>query len=442
MPKHLEAHYERLDTVDSPTQPLGKGSMSRSQNSFGYRMTIAGVAFIALMTLIPDPGGAGEAAATPLYCVVCGSLGGVDVLLNVLLFVPFGVGLGLAGFSWKRALLLAGILSFGIELLQMKVIPGRDASLGDILMNSAGGTIGALAGAHWRRLLAPPPREARRLALLFGMALLCTWMVTAWSLAPRLPVSAPWYGQWAPDLGNYQPFLGKVLRVSAGGEPLLPGKAIDQDKTKDLVAASPSMAFRAVLGPRPSRLAPVGAIYDEWQRQVMLLGQDRQDLAFRVSLKASGLKLRVPTVNLKAGMAGVPGDTVEAFGALHDGSFELTSRIGGIVRTRHLPLSASWGWILVMPSDSVLGEEARGLTALWIIGLLGLVSHYGALGGKAGLAVAPTAAVLLLTAVPAAAGFPAAHWSEWVAAAMGILLGMVTAMATRESWPAEADEPK
>lgn len=416
--------------------------MSSSQNRFGYRMALAGVAFIALMTLMPDPNGAGEAAATPLYCVVCGSLGGVDVLLNVSLFVPLGVGLGLAGFSWRRALVLAGILSFGIELLQMKVIPGRDASLGDLLMNSAGGLIGALAGTYWRRIVAPPPHEARRLALAFAMALLCIWMVTAWSFTPRLPVSAPWYGQWAPDLGNYESFPGRVLQLSAGGEPLLPGKAINQARIKDALAANPSMAFRAVLGPRPSRLAPVGAIYDEWQRQVILLGQDRNDLAFRMSLKGSGLRLRVPTVLLADGMAGSDGDTVEASGALRDGTFELSSRIDGAMRIRHLPLSPSWGWSLIMPWDSVLGQATGTLTALWILGLIALVSYYGALGGRAGLAVAPATALLLLAAVPYSAGFPAVHWSEWAAGVAGILLGFVTALRARTSWPDKNNTPE
>ena len=331
--------------------------------------------------------------------------------------------------------MLAGILSFGIELLQMKVIPGRDASLGDLLMNSAGGLIGALAGTYWRRIVSPPPHEARRLALAFAMALLCIWMVTAWSFTPRLPVSAPWYGQWAPDLGNYESFAGRVLRLSAGGEPLLPGKAINQARIKDALAANPSMAFRAVLGSRPSRLAPVGAIYDEWQRQVILLGQDRNDLAFRMSLKGSGLRLRVPTVLLVDGMAGSDGDTVEAFGALRHGAFELSSRIEGVIRTRHLPLSPSWGWSLIMPWDSVLGQETGALTALWILGLIALVSYYGALGGRAGLAVAPATALLLLAAVPFVTGFPAVHWSEWAAAVAGILLGFVASLRARASWP-------
>jgi len=407
--------------------------MSRPHNNFGYVLIVAGTAFIALLTLIPDPGGAREAAATPLYCVVCGSLGGVDVLLNLMLFVPLGIGLGLAGFSWRRALVVAGLLSFSIELLQLTVIAGRDASLGDIITNTTGGAFGALAGPHWRRVLLPARRSARRLALAYATLLCGIWLVTAWSLGLRLPTSAPWYGQWAPDLGNYKPFLGRVLGLKAGEMPLPPGRAPDQERLRDAVAARPTMAFKAVLGPMPARLAPVGAIHDEWQRQVILIGQDRNDLAFRVSLKGSGLKLRVPTVNLRNGMAGQPGDTVYASGGLRDGAFELESQVGTTHRSRRLPLTASWGWSLVLPWDSVLGEEARGLTALWIVGLLALLAHWSFLAGRAATTIPVVTAAILLWAIPNLAGFEHVHWSEWAAAAAGIGLGAVTAAAAFET---------
>lgn len=412
--------------------------MPRSQRRLGYRLAAVGLVFIGLLTLFPQPSQAARAAATPLTCLVCGDLGGVDLFLNILLFIPLGLGLGLAGFSWRRAVLLAFLLSFSIELLQMKVIAGRDASLSDLLTNTTGGGLGALAGSYWRRLVYPPPVPARLLALACSLSLLGIWAGTAWAFGPSWPVGAPWYGQWAPDLGgSFKPFLGRVLAVEAGGEPLLPGRALDEQRLEDAVAANPSVAFRAVLGPRPTRLAPVGAIYDDWQRQVILLGQDRQDLAFRLSTRARILRIWSPTINLRDGMAGQPGDTVEATGALRNGAFELGSRIGGVVRTRTLPLSASWGWSLVTPWNSVLGEEVHSLTALWIIGLLALLGYWSVLAGGAALAIVPVTAVLLIGAVPYAAGLPAAHWSEWVAAMIGAALGAVAANAARRHIAAE-----
>ncbi len=236
----------------------------------------------------------------------------MDFLLNILLFVPLGLGLGLAGFSWRRAVVLAALVSFSVELLQMKVIAGRDASLGDVVTNTTGGAVGALLGIYWRRVVQPPPVPARLLALAYAVCLIVIWAGTAWAFGPTWPVGAPWYGQWAADLGHLKPFLGTPLSISTGGDPLLPGRALDQSRLEDAVAADPSMTFRAVLGPRPTRLAPVGLIYDGWQREVILLGQERQDLSFRYRMRATILKLRNPRANLRNGMDGQPGDTVEA----------------------------------------------------------------------------------------------------------------------------------
>jgi glycopeptide antibiotics resistance protein len=407
--------------------------MSSRQRRLGYRLAAVGLVFIGLLTLFPDPEAAARAASTPLSCILCGDQGGVDFFLNILLFLPLGLGLALAGFSWRRALILAALLSCSIELLQMKVIVGRDASLGDVISNTLGGGIGALLGACWRRFVFPVPKEARHLALVWALCLVWVWAGTAWAFGPTWPVGSPWYGQWAPDLGGYKPFLGTLLMVTAGGEPLLPGRAIDQGRIEDAVAADPAMAVRAVVSTRPRGMAPLGAIYDGRQRQVMLLAQDHQDLAFAIRTRATILKLQSPRVNLKDGMAGPPGDTVDAEGALRDGAFELSSRDGQRVVTRRLPLSASWGWSLVTPWKSVLGEEVHGLTALWIVGLVALLAYWSLLAGGLAVTVIPVTITVLLGAIPYAAGFPPVDRTEWAAALAGVGMGWVCAVAARNS---------
>jgi hypothetical protein len=399
--------------------------MTHRQRRFGYRLALAGLAFIAALTLTPTATEASRAAATPLLCIICGESGGVDFLLNILLFIPLGLGLALAGFSWRRTIILAGLLSFSIELLQMKVIAGRDASLSDLLTNTLGAGAGALLAADWRRVLLPTARPARRLAIGAALALVWIWAGTAWALGPRSPVGAPWYGQWAPDLGHLARFPGTPLSVTAGGEPLLPGRALDQARLEDAIVANPSMSFVAILGERPSRLAPVGSIYGKDQHEVALLGQDRQDLVFRLQMRATTLKLRAPTVYLRNGMAGHLGDTVEAEGALRDGAFELRSRSKGVELSRRLPLSASWGWSLITPWESVMGEEVHSLTAFWIIGLVAVLAYWSVLAGGASLLLPPVTILLLLGAIPRAAGFPPAHWTEWIAALLGIMLGLL-----------------
>lgn len=399
--------------------------MSLRKRRLGVRLATAGLAFIALLTLIPNPAAVVRVSSTPLACIFCGDAGGVDFLLNVLLFVPLGLGLALAGFSWRRAVVLAALTTLGVELLQMKVVSGRDASLGDIVANTLGGGLGALVVARWRQILLPDTKRARRLGLAGALCLGCIWAGTAWALGPMMPEGGVWFGQWAPDFSNFGRFLGTPLSVSAGGEPLLPGPAIDRQRLEDAVTARPSLGFRAVLARAPWRLAPIGAITDTRHGEVILIGQERQDLAFRVRMRASILKLWTPTVNLRNGMSGQPGDTVDAEGALRDGVFELRSRIRGEERTRSLPLSASWGWSLVTPWTSVLGEEVNALTAFWIAGLIAPLAYWAVLAGGVSIVIPPVTILLLLGAIPRAAGFPPAHWGEWVAALAGIVVGFL-----------------
>lgn len=401
--------------------------MSSRQRRFGYCLAAFGVIFIFLLTLFPQPSEVAKVAATPLTCLVCGDVGGVDTFLNLLLFVPLGLGLGLAGFSWRRALALSFLLSLCIELLQLVAIVGRDASLGDVLTNTTGGSIGALLGVHWRRLVHASRSDARRLALGWAATLLGIWAVSAWTLGPTYPVGSPWYGQWAADLGYMAPFRGTPLEVSAGGIPLPPGRALDQPRLKAAVESNPEMTVRAVLALPPHRFAPIGSIMDAEHREVIFLGQERQDLGFRLRMRATVLKLRVPTVNLRNGMAGQPGDTVDAEAALRGGAFELRSRIGGVIRTRTLPLSASWGWSLVTPWSSVLGEEVNELTAVWIFGLIALLAYWSASAGGSSLVLIPATIFVILVVVPWAAKFQAAHWTEWAGAFAGSVAGWALA---------------
>jgi hypothetical protein len=81
-----------------------------------------GLLLIAVLTLSPD-----LAAGTqkPSLCLICGSRGGEDAVLNVLLFIPFGFGLRLRGTSRWRAWAVTIAVTATVELLQI-YIPGRD----------------------------------------------------------------------------------------------------------------------------------------------------------------------------------------------------------------------------------------------------------------------------------------------------------------------------
>jgi hypothetical protein len=112
---------------------------------------VAGLLVIAYATL--RPGGPRFKLAPGWTCLLCGSSGGVDVALNIILFIPLGVGLRLRGASIRRAAATAFLVSLFVEGWQNFVVSGRDPTISDVLTNTTGGTLGAtmtaFAGA-WR----------------------------------------------------------------------------------------------------------------------------------------------------------------------------------------------------------------------------------------------------------------------------------------------------
>jgi glycopeptide antibiotics resistance protein len=75
-----------------------------------------------------------------------------DVVLNVIVFMPLGIG---AALRWGRRWMIPSIaaaaaLSFGIELTQALEATGRFASATDVVTNTTGAALGFLLGVRWR----------------------------------------------------------------------------------------------------------------------------------------------------------------------------------------------------------------------------------------------------------------------------------------------------
>ena len=58
----------------------------------GRFLACAGLLLIAATTLVPIPQQTAASQLTPLWCLVCGDYGGVDVVNNIILFVPAALG--------------------------------------------------------------------------------------------------------------------------------------------------------------------------------------------------------------------------------------------------------------------------------------------------------------------------------------------------------------
>jgi len=137
--------------TDSPTDSVDQLRFSAPSN----RTLIAAVAGILFLTLYPFRFALNRhlyGPVTPFFLNGWGKgAGKFDVLLNVLLFVPYGFGLALKfrGKGKSRAatlcVCLAGgaLLSYTIEMLQF-YIPLRDSGWEDVFTNSAGSVVGFL----------------------------------------------------------------------------------------------------------------------------------------------------------------------------------------------------------------------------------------------------------------------------------------------------------
>ena len=130
-----------------------ESSSSAENYSWSNRLLALATAGILFLTMYPfEVGHAKWHGHRPVLLLGHGGKpgGAVDVLLNILLFIPFGFGLGsklLRSKSWKTALVyttLAGTLfSYGIELAQL-YIPARDSGWNDVITNTAGSFVGFL----------------------------------------------------------------------------------------------------------------------------------------------------------------------------------------------------------------------------------------------------------------------------------------------------------
>src|SRR5437868_11115542 len=92
----------------------GEHSTRRATLS-GRLLTTAAAACIGVATLVPA---GGPSPPFRPFCVGCGELSGTDIVLNVLLFLPLGVGLGLLGVRRRTAISVMVAATLTIELLQ------------------------------------------------------------------------------------------------------------------------------------------------------------------------------------------------------------------------------------------------------------------------------------------------------------------------------------
>jgi len=180
----------------------------RTTRAASPRWALGALAVIVLATATPQAGpGGGPDFFAPLPADRAEAFR--DVAQNVLLYIPFGLLLGLRAGAMATVAAAAG-LALGIECLQF-VLPGRYPVVLDVLTNACGGAVGwALSAAVGRRRI-----EARLIALegLIGAALapspgVASVLSFGWAVCACALIAAT-YGLQRPALPP-QPFFGVV----------------------------------------------------------------------------------------------------------------------------------------------------------------------------------------------------------------------------------------
>ena len=353
----------------------------------------------------------------PWWCIACGDRGRADFILNVILFLPFGCAIGLAGARWRTALWSGLSLSTCIELTQT-FVPGRDTSLGDVISNSAGAVLGffiagvIVAAARRRQPPALPTALATALALVMVAG-------TGVALRPSYPRST-YYGQWTPDLdGGLEWYRGRVLDASLGAMAL-PSRQLDhQEQVRALLAQGAPLEVTALAGPPPTRLAPLFSIYDEQEREILLIAPRWHDLVIRYWTRSLRWGLDRPYLTLAGALDGVQrGDTLH----LHlwrDGG-RLCVALNGL-RECGLGFTAGAGWSVLIYPESFSAWARAFLNATWVWGILLPAGFFAT--SRPTLAGASAVVLLGLALVPGAVGLQATPWWEWVGAVAGMATG-------------------
>jgi hypothetical protein len=348
----------------------------------------AGSALILVLTLWPASGDVPQ--QFQFWCVLCGHRDVADGLLNVLLFAPFGAGLAIA----RGPMLAIGgsfALSGMVEFVQATV-PGRVSTLGDILFNTAGGAAGAVFVAFRGRIAAlvvAPPPWAKVLAGLVPPAI---FLATAALSAPRFPESE-YHGQWARELGTLRPYPGEVVSATIGEIPLPDHRIPNQDDVRRALRAGEPLLLEVVAGPPPAQRSHLVAVYDDRQREVLLVTVQGSNLYFQQRTLSVHLLLDPPTLRWNGALDVREGDTVriavrpEPRGLCvevdHRVRCDLLAGVGGGWRLIHRLWSAPpwlvallgvvWLSALTLPAGAALGRCDRGVAVGLALGLIGVV---------------------------------------------------------------------
>lgn len=414
---------------------------------------ISGVSFVLICIATLTPGAPPPPAGSiPVCRGWCDDPLLADFARNIVLFMPLGFGLRLAGVRTRWAVLFGSALSATVELLQIRVVVGRDASFLDWISNTIGTVLGVLAAVYLYSLLRPRPRTAARLAICALGGWVFVLALGGWGIQPA-PTGFAYWGERTPRLRTFPPFRGELRSGRVNGFEVPSGPLPNEDTVRKSLRAGRVRVDATVLsGPStpPAEIAPIVRIADGTQREILLLGRGGKELVFRYRSRATAMRLEAPAFALaRVFDSGSDGDEElldpsESLSAVLDsGRLVLSARNQHRLRQLQFDLSPAVAWSFFVPWDEWLGPNTSFLSTLWLGALLLPAGYWtrGAARERKGrgrwiglLALATVVATIAV--LPRIFGLPAAPASHYVAGIVGLGAGWILAIFSSRSQPA------
>mgnify|MGYP002623543166 CR=1 FL=1 len=388
---------------------------------------------VAVLTLQPGDLDPGRLSGLDAGCLVCGSRGAADAVLNVGFFTPLGLALGGSARAVPGAFLVGAAISFVIELAQTAV-PGRHGGIADVLWNGTGAALGALLFGLLRRRMrshpgpTPPLRGAAPWLAGAGIVLLGTG-----SLAAPAPTPGDYWVLFTPRLGVDPAYDGSVVEARIAGRLVGHGPLDRRPEVRSaLERRSWSVTARIVVGTPPRPVLPVVLLGDPAiAGEVVLVGVHRGDVVVRERRRSTELRFDTPDVRLAGALADVPrGDTVSLRIERAGTRLRLAVDEGPFVETG-LTVGRGWGFLAYLEGAGEAGR--RALDLLWLAMLFVPAGFFAPTGRQA--ATTAAGAVVLTGVAGWLTPFRAALPAELLASALGVLAGVAALRLARRFLP-------
>lgn len=406
------------------------------QAKWGSIISGLSILCICIATLTPDRLASVEQLANACRGW-CGDSLLADFIRNILLFIPLGFGLRLRGVPTSRAFLIGSCLSAAVELLQIRVVVGRDASVLDWIANSAGTIVGAVLASCLGTLIRP----RRHTAIALAGGAFVTWagilILGAWGIQPA-PSSDAFWGQRTPQLAGFSRFRGELLSGRVNGVELPSARLLSDDPVR-LPLRARRVRVEAVVRPAPvpssTAVAPILRIADADGREILMLGQGGDELVFRLRLRASTLRLETPAFALAGAFRTDTGVDRESLGSsetvsatLDRGRLRLAARRQEALVSREFDMTPAVAWSFFLPWDYWFGPNAGWVSQLWVAAVLIPLGYWTAIiGSPKGVGRAMAALLVLVSTtlafVPEVFALPQTRASQYLSAAAGLGLG-------------------